>query len=185
MKNTLAFVAALLLVAGCKPAAETETRANAVATPAPAATVATKSVVGQEIRFTTGGNSEHYRVSGWSKTEPQFTWTEGTVAKLSLPIGKPQGALKLVVMAAGFVKEPELPAQEVQVYANGEQVAEWQVGTTEVVTATIPADVASRSETLALEFRTPKAASPEQLGTAPDKRVIGLAVYHVTLSNAP
>lgn len=185
MKNMFVLLTAVMLAAGCKPAADNQTKTDSAATPTPAPTAAAKPVVGQEIRFATGGNSEPYRVSGWSTTEPQFTWTEGTAAKLSLPVGKPAGALKLVVMAAGFVKEPELPKQEVQVYANGEQVAEWQIGTTEVVTAVIPAEIAGRSETLALEFRTPKAASPEQLGTAPDKRVIGLAVYHVTVSHEP
>ncbi|MEY2411498.1 MAG: hypothetical protein QOD84_104, partial [Acidobacteriaceae bacterium] len=60
-----------------------------------------RPVVGQQIQFGEGGGSERYRTSGWSHTEERFTWSEGSSAKLSLPIGKETGPLKLnVVMAA-------------------------------------------------------------------------------------
>lgn len=56
---------------------------------------ATANVVGKRIEFKSGGNSEPYRISGWSKTETEFTWSEGTAAKIALPISPNGGALTL------------------------------------------------------------------------------------------
>ena len=36
---------------------------------------------GTKVSFGTDGNSEPLRVSGWSGTESQMTWTEGTADK--------------------------------------------------------------------------------------------------------
>jgi hypothetical protein len=38
---------------------------------------------GTKVSFGTGGNSKALRVSGWSGSESQITWTEGTAAVLT------------------------------------------------------------------------------------------------------
>lgn len=143
------------------------------------------SVIGKVIRFNPGGKSESYRISGWSKTEPEFTWSEGNSARLALPIGKNSGALTVRVTAAGLTGGEDLAFQPVEVFANNQKVADWQVGTTAEFNAPIPADLANSAEMLNVEFRIPKATSPKALGQNEDARILGIAVHSVAVMQAP
>lgn len=146
-----------------------------------AAPASRESVVGKVIRFNPSGNSEVYRVSGWSKTEPEFTWSEGTSARLALPVTKDAAALTLKVTAAGFMGA-DLPFQPVEVFVNDQKVADWQVGNTAEHTATIPADLSKAGDVLNVEFRTPKATSPKALGQSEDPRILGIAVHYIAVA---
>jgi hypothetical protein len=139
-------------------------------------------VVGQRIEFKAGANSERYRVSGWSASEPNFTWSEGTSAKLALPISAFPEGLSVKLVIAALVHEPSLPLQPVELYANGQKVAEWQVGNLAEFVATIPGEITKAGGTLTLEFRTPKAASPKSLGINPDPRVLGICLTSLELT---
>ena len=143
---------------------------------------ATADVVGKRIEFRSGGNSEPYRISGWSKTETEFTWSEGTAAKIALPISPHAGALTLKVTMAALIHEPELPFQPVEVYANGQKIVEWEVGNTAEFVATIPGEITKNGGALEIEFRTPKAVSPKTLGINADPRVLGICVRSVELA---
>jgi hypothetical protein len=148
----------------------------------PSASNATASdVVGQRIDFKTEGNWEPYRLSGWSNAEAQFTWSEGTVAKLALPISANPAGLKLKLIAGALIHEPDLPSQPVEVYANSQKIAEWQVGNAAEFTAMIPGELTTAGGTLTLEFRTPKATSPKALGVNADPRVLGICVRSLEL----
>lgn len=140
-----------------------------------------ESVVGKVIRFTEAGDSARYRTAGWSKTEPEFTWTEGNSAKVSLPVPKDAGSLALRLTAAGMIGG-DLAHQPVEVFANGQKVADWQVGNTAEFSATIPAEALKGTGVLQIEFRLPKATSPKALGQSEDPRVLGLAVHEISLS---
>ena len=146
-----------------------------------AATPARPSVVGKGIEFSAAGNSAEYQSSGWSKAEDQFTWSEGTAAKLVLPIGPAPGALTLIAKIAAFVNPPELPAQPVEVHANGTKIAEWQVGDTADFRAQIPAAATQKGGDLLLEFRTPRAFSPSAAGKGDDPRLLGIALHRIEL----
>jgi hypothetical protein len=142
-----------------------------------------KSVVGRPIQFGQGGGSEAYRTSGWSHTEQKFTWTEGNSAKLSLPIGKQSGSLNLNVAMAAFTHPPKLPSQPVEVFVNGQKLAEWQVNSNPAgYSVAIPADTIKAGGTLEIEFRTPKAASPKSVGMSEDPRVLGVCVVSLELA---
>jgi len=143
---------------------------------------AASDVVGQRIEFKTGGNSEPYRVSGWSKTETEFTWTEGTAAKLALPISANPAGLKLKLITGALIHEPDFPSQPVEVYANGQKVSEWQVGNAAEFVATVPGEITKAGGTLTLEFRTPKATSPKALGVNADTRILGICVRSLELT---
>jgi hypothetical protein len=142
---------------------------------------ANADVIGQRIEFKSGSNSERYRVSGWSAAEPNFTWSEGTSAKVALPIGANAGALTLKLTTAALIKGPELPFQPVEVYANGKKIADWQVGDVAEFSATIPADMTTDTRALTIEFRTPKAVSPKSLGLNSDTRALGICVHSLEL----
>jgi hypothetical protein len=142
---------------------------------------ATTDVVGKRIEFKSGGNSEPYRVSGWSTTETEFTWSEGTSAKMAFGISPAAGGLSLKIIMAALIHEPELPFQPVEVYANGQKIVEWQVGNTAEFVATIPGQITKNGGMLDIEFRTPKAASPKALGLSSDLRVLGICVRSMEL----
>jgi hypothetical protein len=174
----MAVAAALIFIVisigqtGCKKADE----GAAVPNTAP-------DVVGRHIEFKAGGNSESYQVSGWSGGEAENRWTEGTVAKLELPISATPGALKLRMTMAALTHEPDLPFQPVEVYANGQKLADWEVGGTATeFTAMIPADITSAGGKLTLEFRIPKATSPKSIGMSTDPRVLGIFVRDLDLT---
>lgn len=140
-------------------------------------------VVGQQIKFGKGGDSERYRVSGWSHTEDNFTWTEGTSAKLSLPIGKEPGPLNLTVNMSGFAQPPQLTSQPVEVLVNGQKLADWEAGSiAREYSVSVPADAIKGGGTIEIEFRTPKATSPKSVGLNEDPRVLGIGVFALELS---
>jgi hypothetical protein len=169
-------VAAVVLLTGCNKAPES---------PAPGSSSdSSASIVGKRIAFGQGGNSERFRVSGWSDTEREFTWSQGTAARLELPIGSDGGPWTLKLAMAGLIHEPDLPFQPVEVYANDKKIAEWQVGNTAEVAATIPEDVNKAGGKLSLEFRTPKATSPKALGQNQDSRVLGICVRWLELASS-
>lgn len=139
------------------------------------------SIIGRRIQFGQSGGSEPYRTTGWSNTEEKFTWTEGNLAKLTLPIGSRKGALKLRMMMSALTNPPELPFQTVEVLAYQKQIAQWQVSSVGEFTAIIPAEAIAGS-TLEIEFRTPKAVSPKALGKSEDPRVLGICVHWLELA---
>ena len=141
----------------------------------------TRYEVGTLIKFGNGGDSERFRTSGWSKTEDQQTWTEGNSAVLNFSGLPPSQPLKLRITLLPFTKEPELPAQPIEVYANGKKVADWQVANKQEYTASIPADAVSDTGALTLEFRIPKAASPQSLGISADSRQLGVAAFDLVI----
>jgi hypothetical protein len=90
--------------------------------------------------------------------------------------------LKMIVGA--LFHEPDLPVQPVEVYANGQKIAEWQVGIAAEFSATIPGEITKAGGTLALEFRMPKATTPKALGVNADTRVLGICVQSLQLTKA-
>lgn len=139
------------------------------------------SVVGKVIQFTP--DSERYRVSGWNKSEGASAWSEGTSARLALPVPADAGPLTLKMTLRGLVQPPALPFQPVEVYSNDQKIADWQVSDTAVFTAEIPAEVTkSGGETLNLQLRIPRAASPKSLGMNIDERILGVSCYSIELT---
>lgn len=159
--------------------------ANQPKTPAAAnspASATMGSIVGKVIPFTR--DSERYRVSGWNKTEGDYAWSEGTSARLALPISPDAGPLTVKMTLRGLVRPPVLPSQPVEVYVNNQRIADWQVADTAPFTAEIPAELTkSAGKMLNLELRIPKAASPQSLGMNNDGRILGVCCYSIELTS--
>jgi hypothetical protein len=137
-----------------------------------------------KIAFGEGGNAAPYKVSGWSKTEEKFTWSEGTSARLQVRLPAADGPVVLKARLAALVKAPELPAQPVEVYVNDKKVADWMVSETAEFTASIPAEITKPGGAVTIEFKTPKATSPKDLGISADPRVLGICCVDVEFSKA-
>jgi hypothetical protein len=135
---------------------------------------------GSVIKFGQAGQAGGYHVRGWAPAEPEFTWTIGDSAALELHLPRVDQTLELRVRARGMTA-PAVPSQPVDVYANGERVANWQVGPPAEFTASIPRQLLPDTGVLSLEFRTPRATSPKQVGSSPDPRVLGICVTELRL----
>jgi hypothetical protein len=163
------------------PASTAESPASAAQSPPSAETADTHYELGTKVSFNGSGGSERFRVSGWSSTETDKTWTEGNSAVLKFT-GLPQSQpLMLKMTLVGLTKEPELPAQPTAVYANGKKITDWQVNEKKEYTAAIPADAVSNDGVLTLELRIPKATSPKALDQNPDPRILGLCCFDLLI----
>ena len=133
------------------------------------------------IRFTSG-ESERFRVTGWSDTEKDCTWTRGRSAKLKFSIAKTHGPLVLKIRLMALIKPPELPFQPVEIDVNGNKLAEWEVGgqPADYVT-TIPSAIIGSGE-LEIELKTPKATTPQSLGMNVDRRLLGVCCVEMVIS---
>ena len=85
------------------------------------------------------------------------------------------------MVIAALTKPPELPWQPVEVHANGQKIADWEVGDTAEFDAAIPGTITRFGGTLTIEFRVPKATSPKALGVNQDSRVLGICVRSLEL----
>ena len=160
----------------------------AAGTAGPAA--AAPAAAGQEVQygvlvdFTIGGGSDPLKVSGWSKAEPDFTWTQGTTAILAARVKPTEKPVTMRLKAAGMIKPPDLPFQPVEVFVNNEKVADLQVGDTAEFSIAIPPEMTKAGGLLTITFRVPKAASPKALGLNQDERVLGIRVFNLTLDGS-
>jgi hypothetical protein len=137
---------------------------------------------GTRITFGQGGTSEPYKVSGWSKTEEKFTWSEGSSAELRLPVAASNDTIALKMRIAALIKAPELPFQPVEVFVNDRKIAEWQVADTAEFVAAIPRDITKSGGVLTVSIKTPKATSPKTLGLSADPRVLGICCLDLELT---
>jgi hypothetical protein len=137
--------------------------------------------LGTVISFGTSGTSERFKVSGWSKTETEFTWTEGKGATLSVEVPAVENALSLRMKLVGLIHPPEVSYQPVEVYVNGQKVADWQVAAPADFTATIPKEIAAAKK-MEIELRTPKSTTPKALKMNDDARVLGVACFEMEIT---
>ena len=135
-----------------------------------------------KIVFGQGGNSEPLKVTGWSKTEEKFTWTEGTSAQLRVQLPPANEPVVLKVKMAALTKQPELPTQSVEVYINNQKIVEWHVADSAEFTAPMPNTITKAGGPVLIEFRTPQATSPKALGLSADPRILGVCCVDLEFS---
>jgi hypothetical protein len=185
--TTLCCVLAALMLLGCGPSKDAGPTANS---PTPDSTNASPRVasttneysIGDKINFAANGNSKPFKVSGWSEAESTHSWTDGAVSVLAMRISPATNPLTLTMKLAGFVRDPEFPSQPVEVYANDEKIADWNVRDRADYTAPIPPAISQSGGLLTITLKIPKAASPKSLGLSNDARLLGLACIEVSLT---
>lgn len=138
------------------------------------------------IFFGAGGDSERYRLLGWSSTEGAYTWTDGIGASLAVRLPASEHPVRMSIKAAGMNAPDRLPFQPVEVTVNGEKIASWQVADEKLYTAIIPQRFVQAPESfLFIDFYMPKCASPSSLGHGSDGRRLGLRVTDLKFRKAP
>ena len=181
------------LFAACKPSTKEPTPSNGTpqsSTAAPLTTTMTAAEtgdyeLGKVVRFGTGGGSERFRVSGWNATEKDATWTSGETAKLLFPIARSDQPLSLQMRLAslsGVLQTANASAQPVEVFVNGQKVADWNVSAAADFAARIPVELVRDGGHLAIDLKTLKAASPKSLGIGEDARVLGVFCFSFVLT---
>jgi hypothetical protein len=174
--NTIFFHLALagsLLAAGCsktdvEPVSDTRSAKN--------------YTLGKKIVFGESGDSENFRVSGWSSTEKEITWTEGQRAVLQFSGVSSASPLRLKMTLSALTNPPQLPSQPVEVYANGQKIATWEVTGKAEFTALIPSKTGGQDDALKIELHIPKAVSPKELGLNSDPRVLGVSCFDLVIN---
>lgn len=138
---------------------------------------------GEIVSFSSGGDAERFQVKGWSGREQDYTWTEGTSAVVGLRLRESKLPVTLSVRAAGMNHPPQVPFQPVDVMANGEKIAHWEVAEEATFTATVPAKfLVNPEDVLFVEFQLPGAVSPASLGQSGDSRRLGLRVRELSVT---
>ncbi len=138
------------------------------------------------IFFGAGGDSERFRLLGWSGTEGAYTWTDGIGASLAVRLPASEHPVRMSLKAAGMNAPDRLPFQPVDVAVNGEKIASWQVADEKVHTAIIPQRFVQAPESfLFIDFYMPKCASPNSLGHGSDGRRLGMRVVDLKFRKAP
>lgn len=140
---------------------------------------------GTVIDFAEGGNADHYKVAGWGSAEATFTWTEGASASLNIPISVPE--TPFVTLKAGlsaFVNPGKVDRQSVRILINSKAVGIWvfEDPTLQEKMLFIPRDLLTKSSNMEITFHIPDAVSPAHVGFNDDKRVLGLAVHTIELT---
>ena len=135
---------------------------------------------GSVIRFGVAGESHRFRTTGWSEPEEHQTWSEGPSASLAISAPPANAPLLLTMRLSAFIAPPQLPAQPVDVYVQGEKVASWQVAEEADHTATIPEPL-TRSGLLKIDLHIPKAIAPAELTPGADTRRLGIACIELKL----
>ncbi len=177
MRNGIAFLGAISIAAGLtlfetscsKPGNDQSTSEQSY-------------TLGKKIIFGEAGDSERYRVSGWSHTEKEITWTEGNSAVLQFAGVPAATSLRLKITLSGFVHPPDLPSQPVELWVNDKKVAGWDVAVKAEFSALIPPRAAAAGDILKMELKTPKATSPKTLGMSDDSRVLGVCCFDLVLN---
>jgi hypothetical protein len=137
--------------------------------------------LGAIINFGASGDSDRFKVSGWSAKEKEFTWTLGKGGVLSVKVPAVDGALNLRAKLVGLIHPPELAYQPVEVYVNDEKVADWEVSTPADFMAIVPQKIAA-AKNLKIELRTPKSTTPKAIHMNDDARVLGVACYEIQIT---
>ena len=139
---------------------------------------------GTPIRFGLGHSGERYIQTGWHPSEPAWTWTSEQRAVLRFKLPPRDGPLHLIVRAHGNVRPPDLLTQPTVVYANQQQIAEWDVDVLTDYSAEIPAAALRPDGMLTLEFVSRNATSPQELGVNPDTRRLGISCHSLIITEA-
>ncbi len=135
------------------------------------------------IRF----NSDRSRAflgTGWSKPEPEFTWTEGKRAELILPLAKGDGDLSMTLQLSPFTVGSAVPEQRLNISINGRSVAKVNLkhGGFQQLSLRLPRAALNRNRKNNLVFELPDARSPKELGLSADGRVLALAIHTLRVS---
>lgn len=138
---------------------------------------------GTVLRFQQGGNAGPYLAAGWNPAEPEFTWTDGHLARINFTVDETEyDVLLKTTLAYAFLESGALDQQRVNIIVNGSKVDEWVLseGYNRERTVIIPASLLSDTN-LEIAFELPDAESPQALGLSDDPRLLAISLVSMAL----
>ena len=138
--------------------------------------------LGEPINFGLKGNSTSYLGTGWGIAENGFNWTVGKSSSIVLPVNpSAKEALVLEATLSPFVLPGKLDRQRLNVFVNGEQVAQWSAESSALFRAVIPARMTAGGS-LELRFDLPDATSQSSMGINDNLTVLGVQMTTLKVS---
>lgn len=126
-------------------------------------------------------NHENCCLNGWSSPEPEFTWTNGTESRLSLPALSPEKSYLLRLIGSPFVVRNLLPKQRLDVLVNNVPIGFAEFKETAVIECPIPGRILVAGEPVIVTLQMPRASRPKDLGRSEDDRLLGFAMRRVVV----
>ena|GEM_PF-464408 len=138
-----------------------------------------------KIKFGIKGNYKDYQSLGWSWPEKGFTWTDGKIASLIIPVKPPKSDVVLLkAQVTPFILPGRVERQNVSIYVNGEALGKWKVNKEGEYRVFIPKNVIKNCQ-LKILFKLPDAAFLKESGDSRNPRMLGLAFKSITLLEQP
>lgn len=135
--------------------------------------------IGDEIDFSSKGNSGLYTAKGWSFPERDFTWTDGKDAYINMFVDNAmEKSLQLSVTVKQSAFDEKSSAQDVTVYVNDKEMTTWHIGKSESTYAVKIPEFVVGNGTLKIRFHI---NNPVKVGN--DSRDLGIAVESMKIKN--
>jgi hypothetical protein len=136
--------------------------------------------------FGVDADGGRYRLEGWSKPEPNFTWTDGTQSTIRLPLLRGDGTFLLRLVVTPHTVTGILPFQSVELLVDGVRLGACQVQKKmAVIEAALTADMLSDDHGPTVTLRLPTATRPSEVEDSKDHRLLALAVRSLTVMWVP
>jgi len=132
---------------------------------------------GDQVDVGLVGSGGRYLKTGWSAPDDRHVWSNDHSADLLLTVEPTETDLHLAVDLIPHVNGEALPSQRVEILVNGRKALTWvgEEQSKQRLEATLPAEWVDSSQ-LHIRFVLPDAASPAELGTGGDQRLLGIAL---------
>ena len=127
--------------------------------------------------------SDSYISNGWSKSEPQYRWTEAKHATLIFSVDRLEKIL-LTIKFIPFLVPNKIESQRVTISLNGERIDEFSASDPSPNERTVTLPFGALRPKNVLQFDLPDAASPASFGLSNDERLLGIAVYRMEFHQA-
>lgn len=129
------------------------------------------------ILFGNGGNSNNYKMKGWSVAETQHTWTIGNTIALGFIVPRTDKDIIFKFTANGLIALPDIPFQLIEFYVNGNKIESVQVSAKKEYSVVIPNQTIQDDHVIIIQMKIPSAISPKALRYNEDTRELGIAFY--------
>jgi len=138
-----------------------------------------------DVSFGLDGESQGYRLQGWARPEPRFTWTAAEESVITLPPLAGPGRFIFRLVASPYIHRGDLQAQQVSLFAGDISLGECRVNNTSVLECELPASLIGTGQPSRITLRLPNAARPRLVSGANDDRLLALAVHGIGVLRVP
>ncbi len=131
------------------------------------------------------GSAKPFLKAGWDPGESNFNWTAAHLSELDLPAPAMPGSYVMRIDVTPAVAPRVRPAQDLTVLLDGFVIGHFTIGQPSTLILPLPRELIEGRDFLPLQFVTPDASRPRDLGVSGDTRLLGFAFRHLALIPLP